>query len=220
MKQKLLAVLTAGIFWFCLVSGASAVPLIPDTYVPLFGTTSADNPWLAGTIVKDDLIDFSFGAYGGTVSGQVQVRVVEAIDSTYDFYWRVFNNRDSAGSIGDFRIEGFYTPLYNADWRIDGLGDIAPDQAYLFNDSFGHVNFNFFNGLTPGMESKFFFLDTMETSYNSSLLFDLTNIGQTEISGLYQGYAPGSPVPEPATMLLFGTGLASLVGSRLRKKKK
>jgi choice-of-anchor C domain-containing protein len=28
------------------------------------------------------------------------------------------------------------------------------------------------------------------------------------------------PVPEPATMLLFGTGLICLVGSRLRKKKK
>jgi len=29
-----------------------------------------------------------------------------------------------------------------------------------------------------------------------------------------------SPVPEPATMLLFGTGLIGFVGSRLRKKKK
>lgn len=29
-----------------------------------------------------------------------------------------------------------------------------------------------------------------------------------------------APIPEPATILLFGTGLAGLIGTRLRKKKK
>jgi hypothetical protein len=33
-------------------------------------------------------------------------------------------------------------------------------------------------------------------------------------------YAETSPVPEPATMLLFGTGLAGLIGSRVRRGKK
>jgi len=33
--------------------------------------------------------------------------------------------------------------------------------------------------------------------------------------------APGSePVPEPTTMLLFGTGLAGLAGKKIRRKKK
>ena len=37
----------------------------------------------------------------------------------------------------------------------------------------------------------------------------------------FTGYnSAGTPVPEPTTMLLFGTGLAGLVVSRIRKKKK
>lgn len=33
-------------------------------------------------------------------------------------------------------------------------------------------------------------------------------------------YNVAAPVPEPATIFLFGTGIAGLVGNRIRKKRK
>lgn len=46
---------------------------------------------------------------------------------------------------------------------------------------------------------------------------DFGNLGNT-LGGEFAFQS--APVPEPATMILFGTGLAVLVGSRIRRKKK
>jgi hypothetical protein len=197
---------------------AQAVTLTPDVYTLLPGTTVAGEPQLAGTVIKDDVQPFSFAAYSGIVSGTVQVRIVRSdIDNTLDFYWRVFNDLNSAGSIGDLRLAFFVSPEYKGNYRTDGLGDVGPDRAWLFlNPPYnGYINFIFSDGLLPGQSSLFFFLDTTATNYAQTAFYDLTNMSQEQKSDNYATYAPAS-VPEPSTLFLLGAGLAGV--GLLRKR--
>ncbi|MES2320059.1 MAG: PEP-CTERM sorting domain-containing protein [Pseudomonadota bacterium] len=215
-KSLIAALLIAG------ASSASAVVLTPAVPTPLPGTTAAAQPQLAGLVLEDDIQAFSFAANGGTISGTVQSRVVRStLDGTLDFYWRVISDANSSGAMQSFRLGQFFTTSYDANWRIDGLGNTAPSEAYLFPGDTGFLNFEFIDaagagGLAAGMESYFMFLDTTATSYNKSAWYDLANMGQSEISGLYATFTPGD-VPEPASLALIALGMAGLAIARRRR---
>jgi hypothetical protein len=211
MRRVSLSVAAAATM-FLLSSGAQAVVLTPGVVTPLPGTTVAANPSLAGTIVQDILTPFTMTTTTGTVTGEVQSRVVHAVDGTYDFYWRVFNDSTSGGDIGFLRTGDISTPAYDANYRIDGVGDLAPVNALLFTSPTpGFINFAFPNptALAPGQSSLFIFLDTDATHYAKTAFVDVASIGTSFASNEIATFAP-SAVPELSTWAMMLLGFAAL----------
>lgn len=215
-------VVFAGIAVFAAMP-ANSVPLVAGGN-PLSGTIVAAEPNLAGNIVADTLDPLSITNGDGTLNAMVQSRVVQAIDGTYDFYWRItdLSFQPARGFDGGtplirtLRIGNFGTSVIgdNANYRTDGLGNVGPDDALVLGPNSNFVNFRFFNGLMPGQSSYFMFLDTNATNYSRSAALDLTSGGS--ISGMISTFAPGG-VPEPTTwamMILGFGGIASVMRRR------
>jgi hypothetical protein len=142
----------------------------------------------------------------------VQSRVVLAVDGTYDFYWRVFNDPTSAGPIGFLRTGNISTSSYNANYRIDGLGNLAPQTAFLFaSPTPGFIKFAFYDvnnpqatqALAPGQSSLFIFLDTNATNFAQTAFLDVATIGTFQSSNVIStfGRTPDSRRLQPATLM-------------------
>ena len=177
-------------------------------------TTVIDSPQLAGDIVRDALIPFSFETWDHqTVSGLLQDRVVHSIDGTYDFYSRIILDGNSA-AFSVYRVDrtGFAGYATNVGSRSDSIGEYAPSE-FSRDLSGSTIDFNFnMAPLTAGQSTKFFFIDTNASSYNLSGRFtDNSNLNFVGIA---------APVPEPETyaMLLAGLGLLGLAARRRRAR--
>lgn len=198
---------------------AEAVPLVPGAATALPGTTAMVQPELAGLVLEDKIFNFTMTTAKGTVTGELQSRVVRsALEGTVDFYWRVMNDLSSKDDVAFFRIGLFNSPEYDANYRIDGVGDRAPISAYRFpgsQESF--VNFDFtitdangaLSALHPGESSYFMLMDTSATTYSETAFMDVASFGTMHESQSFDTFTPSS-VPEPETFALIGLGLLGM----------
>lgn len=199
-----------------------AVVVAPGTTVALPGTTSAAEPFLAGVVLEDELINFSLPVSQtnpALITGTVQQRVVrEDGTGTLDFYWRI--TELTGGSLGYLRVGNFVSAVYDANFRIDGLGDVGPSSLLRFTAGLGGAtndfaaNFNFVNqaggdSLAPGQSSKFMFLHTNATTYDKSAFFDIASTGTFTASASFAAFAP-APIPEPTSAALLLVGLLAM----------
>jgi hypothetical protein len=120
----------------------------------------------------------------------------------------VFNDSTSAEDISFFRLGDFKSSTYDANYRIDGLGDVAPVSAFLFvSPTPGFINFDFSDtsnpdGLAPGQSSFFMFLDTDATSYSRNAFADVASSGTFFASNEIATFSPGRSRAAPAALEL------------------
>jgi hypothetical protein len=90
-------------------------------------------------------------------------------------------------------------------------------EAYISEDiectSLGHVAMHSFHG---GVQAGWFHQSQgTNKQYESPMHYSMSSANPEFASLLVRDV---QSVPEPATMLLFGTGLIGLIGSKIRKK--
>ena len=191
---------------------------------PLLGLTTA----AAGTLLASLDSPYSFATTAGVTSGDLFSAVFRNSSGTLDFYYQVSNNANSVTAIAREADTSFLGYLTQLAFRLDGgalgagftNGNPANFPVTGDRDSSNTtVGFNFTPAppsakVAPGNRSLVLVISTDATNFiaGNAAVID----GGTQTVAAFQPAAALTPAgtPEPASMVLLGSGLFLLAGVR------
>ena len=207
LKSTLLAIASVGL----MVGSALALPTSADYWTLTDYTTASDGESTMFTLDVDNNFNGAFGLY--TVDDFANPTTIVNTFEVFDY-----------GNVGEAGLQSVYFLNDGGTWLVSLDTDWTDSNNQSFDNRFGFYFDDF--GSTPDVryftDSQFnqdsldhIFIDFNGVSV-ASIGLDINLDGTLDPQVLATDVAP---VPEPATMLLFGTGLASLAGVVRRKKK-